>query len=719
MFTNQTLPLSQEHFFSWLKQFSEQYTIGAVIIDLTKEEFPIVYYNEPFAMLTQYTNGELLGQSLAILNGLKTNSEIEAELHYHLHNAISEKFTILHYGKNDVIFWNHLTIHPIKDINQSTRFAFLTCEDYTEHMLNETLTTLESSIYKKLEQSTNMPPILELIAQQLEQIFTRRTKCAIHLLNEHAHYELVASGSLSPAIIYRYPVVQLNKQMAAQPDRIFLQKFEPQFIEEQQFVIASAWTMPILSTKGELLGTITLFFENCTSFSKNEIQFLESLAKLISLCLNYAKQKQQLHQLAYYDSATALPNMYYFNQTLQQWIGQGLAGFIAIIQPSEYSNITDLYGRHIGDELLSQMVARLQETDMENNEFIAKFTNSALILALKTNTKQLKLYEARIKHLTATPYALRDKEVYITLKIGVSIFQANSLAEQCVREADLALTKSRAKSGTSTAFFDSAITSQIQQEMDILNQLAYGLEHEEFTVHLQPKVNLETLEIEGFEALSRWQSHLLGFVSPAVFIPVAEQAGKINDIDTLVLRQVLQWQQHRLLHNLQTVPIAVNISPEHFYNPYFIEDLVTLLQVYEVPARYIKLEVTESIELVDFKKAKELLMQLKELGIDSSIDDFGVGFSSLSYLPQLPFSEIKIDRSFVNAMNEPEMNAVVQTIVLLAKNLKMRAIAEGIETTEQYEMLRAMGCPAGQGYYFYKPMPLDEATMLLNEKLRI
>lgn len=718
MFTHQTLPLSQELLFSWLKNFSDQFMTGVIILDMTKDELPIVYYNEIFAALSHYKDEQLLGQSISILNGLKTNSEIEAELRYHLTNSISEKFILLHYGKDNVIFWNKITIHPIRDAENNIIYTFLTCEDYTNQMLNNTLSTLENTIYKQLEQQTNAASLLQLITEKVEQTFTRQTKCAVHLLTNGNTYELIASGSLSASTVNSYPNLQLNKYMEAQSHRVFLQEFEPQLVEEENFLIASAWKVPILSARKELMGTIALFFENSISLKQSEIQFLERLSKLISLSINYAEQKQQLHQLAYYDSATAIPNTYYFNQVLQQWIEHGFSGFIAILQPGEYSNIVDLYGRHIGDELLAQMVARLQESNSENNEFIAKFTNSALIIAQQMTVTKLDVYETRIKHLTAIPYLLQDKEIYITLKIGVSFFKPNLVAEQCVREADLALTKSRASSGTNTAFFDEAITIQIQQEMDILNQLAYGLRHEEFTVHLQPKINFETLDIEGFEALSRWHSHILGHISPAIFIPIAEQVGKIKEVDTLVLRQVLKWQQQRLLNNLKTVPIAVNISPDHFYADSFTTNFLALLHAYEVPAQYIKLEVTESIELVDFKKAKAILDELKEAGVESSIDDFGVGFSSLSYLPQLPFSEIKIDRSFVNAMDNDGMHAVVQTIVQLAKNLHMRSIAEGIETYEQYEMLKKMGCPAGQGYYFYRPMPLDEATTLLNEKLR-
>lgn len=261
--------------------------------------------------------------------------------------------------------------------------------------------------------------------------------------------------------------------------------------------------------------------------------------------------------------------------------------------------------------------------------------------------------------------------------------------------------------------FEESITIHIQKQMNTLNQLSYGIQHDEFTIHLQPKINFKTLAIEGFEALSRWHSHILGVVS--IFIPIAEQAGKIKEIDTLVLRKVLQWLQQQLQNDLQIVPIAINISPDHFYDQTFLEDLLTLIQLYQVPPTYIKLEVTESIELVDFKKAAAILVALQQFGIDCSIGDFGVGFSSLSYLPQLPFSEIKIDRSFINTMDDPGVHAVVQTIIQLAKNLNMRAVVEGIETIEQVNMLRAMDCPVGQGYYFYKPMSLEGATGLLKQ----
>src|SRR5690606_35245922 len=189
-------------------------------------------------------------------------------------------------------------------------------------------------------------------------------------------------------------------------------------------------------------------------------------------------------------------------------------------------------------------------------------------------------------------------------------------------------------------------------------------------------------------ALARWYSPVLGTISPAEFIPIAEQTGKISQLDNVILKKVLRFQNERKTKGLKIVPISVNISPVHFYRESFVEDFISYVNKYEIRPEFIKIEVTESVELFDYQKAKEILSELRKFGYESSIDDFGVGFSSLSYLQQLPFSEIKIDRSFINGIEDNAMYAVVQTIVQLASNLKMHAVAEGIETLEQYQLLQ-------------------------------
>ncbi len=459
-----------------------------------------------------------------------------------------------------------------------------------------------------------------------------------------------------------------------------------------------------------------MYLKNESSLKQTDIDFLNKLSPIISLSLKYAEQKKELKRLAFFDMNSGLPNQNYFYTKLSNWIDQKYSGILLIIQPVEYAGIVDLYGRKTGDELLKQIVIRLNTLQFEYKDLIyGRFSNSSIIMAIRIEEKEIEQFVSILRHLlTLTPYELTEREMFINLNIGVAHFCHSVAMEESIRQADIALTSSRKKHGTFVTFFEEETNKLMQQEMDTLNHLILGLKNNEFTAFLQPKVNLKTGEIEGFEALARWNSPFLGFVSPANFIPIAELSGKIREIDNAILRQVLEWQQQRKDKGLKLVPISVNVSPVHFYHESFVDDFIYLVSQFDISPELIKIEVTENFELVDFEKAKEILLKLKSYGYHSSIDDFGVGFSSLSYLQQLPFSEIKIDRSFISNMNNDEMFTIVQTIVQLASKLKMDAVAEGIETFDQYNLLKNIGCLTGQGFYFHKPMPIDEAEKLLN-----
>jgi len=251
--------------------------------------------------------------------------------------------------------------------------------------------------------------------------------------------------------------------------------------------------------------------------------------------------------------------------------------------------------------------------------------------------------------------------------------------------------------------------------MTVLNHLSQAIKNKEITVHLQPKVDLRNGEIQSIEALARWVSPKLGFVSPAIFIPVAESAGKVREIDVQVLEIVLSWLAERQKVGKKLVKIAVNISPDHFYYTHFVQDTLKLVRKYEIDPSNIILEVTENIGLVDFQSAFTIIQELKSYGFKTSVDDFGTGFSSLSYLQQLPFTELKIDRSFINALEDPATLAIVRSIIQLALNLGMISVAEGIETEEQVEILRALGCTVGQGYFYFKPMAIEQLDTILDQ----
>ena len=247
-----------------------------------------------------------------------------------------------------------------------------------------------------------------------------------------------------------------------------------------------------------------------------------------------------------------------------------------------------------------------------------------------------------------------------------------------------------------------------ENEICIVNHLKEAINNKEIQVYFQPKVELRRGRIGNMEALARWISPHLGFMSPADFIPIAEKAGLIREIDLLIIEQVLAWLQRRQYDGKRIVPVSINISPDHFYHPQFITRLRELMQQYYADPNYLIIEVTENIGLVDMERAKDILWELKLRGFKTSVDDFGIGFSSLSYLQKFAFSELKIDRSFTSKIQETGTYMIIQSIIQIAKNLEIDVVAEGVETEQQVQLLKELGCEIAQGYFYYKPMSLDD-----------
>ena len=714
------IPLSKEQLRCWVKQIAEQHTKGAIIVDPSSDTFPIIYCNDAFIKMTGYTNEEIVGQTLHFMNGKKTNETMVCRLQETLQRKEPFQQKLIQYKQDGTAFWHEMTCHPMKDTNNDVQFLLIYCENTTASALNRMISKLEIEVYEHLENDLDDSIIFQFITEKMETHYLRNAYCVIQLMQVDGTLKVIGHGSLPFRIAQQLTDEDREKYSEINSEDIIESVFTSKksrckhfLSSDEEFVITGSWSKPIISKTKNIKGYITLYFNEFEKLDQTDIHFLNRIAPLITLAQKYGDQKRELRKLAYFDTAIDIPNAHYFRMKLDEWIKEGKEGVVILIQPSEYSNIVDLYGRSIGDELLKQIVERLNLHRKNHIEFIARFSDS-LIIASCIDHEKLQHYDSRVRPLTIIPYFLSEKETYITLKIGVGYFNGQSTSDDSIRQADIALSKARQQSGTSIAYFEREIDEKLKLEMDTLNQLTHGLNNDEFTIHLQPKMNMKTGKIDGFEALSRWNSSTLGNVPPSIFIPLAEQSGHIKEIDISVMRKALTWLNARINKGLKVAPIAVNISPDHFYDESFLEHFKEIIKEYNVPLHLLKLELTESIELVDFTKAKETLTELKMLGIDSSIDDFGVGFSSLSYLPKLPFTEIKIDRSFISALNDPGMYAVIQTIIQLASNLQMKAVAEGIETLEQYIMLKNMGCHIGQGYFLHKPMPLEVASAMLD-----
>ena len=307
------------------------------------------------------------------------------------------------------------------------------------------------------------------------------------------------------------------------------------------------------------------------------------------------------------------------------------------------------------------------------------------------------------------PFEVNNKSIYCSISLGVSIYprDANNL-DILLKTADMAMHKAKEEGKNRYKFFDVDILTMLRRQYDIEKALRTAIERNEIFMVFQPKISIKGEKINGFEALVRWINSDLGFVSPAEFIPIAENTGLIVDIGKFIIEE--SFKKCKELYEISTAKfhIAINISDIQLREDGFIDYIAELLQKYEIPPEYIEFEITEGVIMQSVAKNIELLLGLKRLGVSIALDDFGTGYSSLSYLKRLPIDVLKIDKSFVDGIGVDEKSEyIAESIIKLSHSLDLKVVAEGVETREQLGYLDKMKCDVAQGYYFSKPEKFD------------
>lgn len=705
-----------------VKKLGDSSRKGYVILAKSGNDYVITQCNDLYTELTNVTCEELIGQSYR---------ELFVSLQQDAQNLIDivkkEELVCMEFKylcKNDTTFYCAIECLPFQNVHNHTEFVLLLFEDITSRKIEQLQRDIEEKIYKSIEFEKTFEEKVKIICNEVDLFSDPFTFTTVLLKREDDTLMTMASDQF----VEKIGNTQFKEHLLTPIYNEAIQKTTPTIVENiavqngliedyKQFALHLNLTrcchIPILSHKKQGIGLIAIYSEryhfDCSIF----IRLFEKISNLISLAYSYSMSQRKIQELAFTDVPTGLANRQSFIEHLEQQVKKGLSGFVKLIQPSEYANIVELYGHKAGDDLLRQIANRIDVDQYFQPYTIARFSTSTLIVSRIVSEHEEINFGECIHELVKTPFLLGDKEIYITLKMGVALFNSNVSAEEVVRHGDIALSYAKRQPGTHLEMFTEERSESLERQMEILNHLTYAVNRQEISVHLQPKVNLLNGQVTSLEALARWVSPSLGFVSPAEFIPVAESAGKIRDIDLQVFELVLQWIQQRQRDGKKLYRVSVNVSPAHFYHPTFVEDMRYLVETYYVDPREIIIEVTESIGLVDLQKAFEIMQQLKLYGFDASVDDFGVGFSSLSYLQKLPFKELKIDRSFINRIEEAGTEAIVRAIIQLAHVLEMDVVAEGLETEEQVQRLMELGCKKGQGYKYYKPIPIEEINEIL------
>jgi len=460
---------------------------------------------------------------------------------------------------------------------------------------------------------------------------------------------------------------------------------------------------------------------------------------------NITERKRVEHKLqhnALHDVLTNLPNRALFLQRLETALeptqrsagatsggalpqAQRQAGYlfaVLFLDLDRFKNINDSLGHLVGDCLLIAIAQKLVAI-LRPEDTVARLGGDEFAILLEDikNVSDATRIAERIQQQLSLPLNLDGHEVFTTVSIGIALStHGYSNAEEILRDADTAMYRAKGLGKARYEIFNKAMHERVFTVLQLENDLRRALDYQEFQLHYQPIVSLETSRITGLEALVRWQHPQRGMISPAEFIPVAEETGLILPLGDWVLRtacrQMHQWQ--RQSPAILPLTVNVNISSRQFLQPALVEQIDQILQETELEPHNLKLELTESGLMDNAESVATMLYKLKAMNIQLCIDDFGTGYSSLSYLHQFPINILKIDRSFINRIGVAGENAeIVRTIVTLANNLNMDVVAEGVETTAQVIHLKALGCKYAQGYFFSKPLDQRAAEALATSSL--
>jgi diguanylate cyclase (GGDEF)-like protein len=432
------------------------------------------------------------------------------------------------------------------------------------------------------------------------------------------------------------------------------------------------------------------------------------------------RAEDRARHLAYHDDLTSLPNRLMLTQYLDRALSRHrrAATQLAILfmDLDRFKVINDSLGREAGDDLLRQVAGRLRaqarEGDtvarMGGDEFVVLIENQANLMDISACACRL------IQELSA-PYLLGKNDCHVTLSIGVSIFPTDGSDSQgLLKAADAAMYRAKETGRNNYQYYLPSMNVHTLERLELESDLSHALERGELLLHYQPKVEIATGLIIGVEALLRWQHPRRGLVPPSQFIPLAEETGLIVAIGEWVLATACARNRAWQLQGMTNMSVAVNLSARQFADPMFLPRLTQIIHASRLDPSSLEVEITESVMMSHGESAVATLGKLKSLGVKIAIDDFGTGYSSLAYLKRFPIDTLKVDRSFIcDIPADADDIKITRAIIAMAHSLKLKVVAEGVETAEQLEFLRIQRCDAVQGFFLYRPLPEAEITRVL------
>jgi len=434
------------------------------------------------------------------------------------------------------------------------------------------------------------------------------------------------------------------------------------------------------------------------------------------------KVVEKLEYLSNYDLLTGLPNKNKFQKDLSMELKKGVKKAkltaVLVLDIDEFRSINGTYGAERGDVVLKEVAKRLK--DIFRKALVARLGNDEFGIAfryLQSHADLLEILE-HIFDILSYPVKINQEELIITVSLGITVYPHDGkTAKDLIRKAYMSLKKAKKVSGNSYEFFDKEMAEKAEYTFVLKNDIMKAISNKEFILYFQPYYELDSGKLVGMEVLLRWQHKKRGIINPGEFIPILEETGMIVTVGEWILEkvgeQMIEWRDK----GYPLYPLSVNISPVQFRDKKLLEKISKVIEDHGIDASYLILEITETTFMEDVNYTSRVLKKLKEMGVRISIDDFGTGYSSLAYLKRFPVDTLKIDISFIkNIEKDPDDATIVSTIIQVAHNMDIKAVAEGVERKQQWDILRLLRCDMAQGFYKSRPLPAEEMEKILKEE---
>ena len=689
---------------------------AVIIVD---RNMKVVYVNATFVGMLGHTVEQAVDRQIDdLLAGPHTDRGVLERLQRCVESESGIDEEILAYDSNGEEIWLGAHVKAFRNARGKVKYVVALLTDITE---NRQLWSLQQLILTALADEIPITEIADRLCRRVEEIAPDVVSSLLHIDAEGLIHPLGGPslpddysrsldgvaigpdvGSCGSAAYHGRPVLSMD--IDNDP------RWQPYKTRPLEAGLRGCWSSPIKANDGRVIGTFAFYFKECRAPSRWHERIIEACIQLGALALERKEARAQIAHLAYYDTLTGLPN----RARLRHLISEALASVpdgksvaLAFLDIDNFKDVNDSLGHAAGDEMLVEFAQRLH-MQLQPGDVLGRLGGDEFVILLPDrDAAGASLVASRIMEALSAPLKLETRLVPVSVSMGISLYPDNATdLDTLIQQADAAMYKAKQAGRATYRFFSADMNRLAEQRLAHSAALRTALANDGLSLHYQPQIRTNDGSLHGVEALARWHDPVLGEVSPAKFIPLAEECGLIEHIGLWSIReacrQMAQWRDAGL-----DIPcVSVNLSPLNFQNAGLASVVAEILGEHGLPPEVLMLEVTESVFMNEHAVALETMSAIRKLGTGLSLDDFGTGYSSLNRLAHLPIRELKIDRSFMRDVeSDSAARAVVTTVVRVGQSLELTVVAEGVETEGQRNLLSNLGCEVIQGFLYAPALP--------------